>query len=86
MGFVHLLGAAFSGITEGSGGALGDQGGLEQHQFLEPEALAQSGHVVHDCGGEFFGLQPDARKRVTLGEDQQRVQSCLLKCGAEQQS
>lgn len=72
MRLVHLLSAAFGGIAEGDSGALGDQGGLEQDQFLEPEALAQGGHVVDDGGGEFLGLKPDASKSMAFGEDQQR--------------
>src|SRR3546814_9273928 len=59
--FYNLLGTAFGGIDERDGGALGDQGGLEQHQFLEPEALPPSSDVVDDRGGEFLGDRKSTR-------------------------
>ena len=63
----------------------GGQRGLEQHQFLQAQALADGRHVIDHHRGKLFLAQPDAGKRMPLGEHDDGIEAGLLQRRAKQQ-
>jgi hypothetical protein len=61
-----------------------NQGGLEDSDFVQINALPQAQGIVSGRVGKAFLHQPDTGDRVFLRHDNQRIETCLFETGGRQ--
>ena len=71
-------------LREGNGMAGGRQSRLENHQLLQCDSFPDDNWIIDRQGREILRLEPCARQRMFLGEDDHGMQPGLLEGGSEE--